>query len=121
MCAYAEVLRDFPGEQVTLVSLGTGELTRRRPWEEIKDWGLAHWARPILDVVFDGISDAVDYQLRQALGDAGYLRLQVELTDASDDLDDARPQNIAALRAHAEQLIAAHSDDLDALAASLPR
>lgn len=120
MCAYAEVLRDFPGAEVALVSLGTGELTRRRPWEQIKDWGVAHWARPILDVVFDGISDAVDYQLRQALGEGGYLRLQVELTAASDDLDDARPENIARLRAHAEELIAARGADLDALADSLP-
>lgn len=120
MCAYAEVLRDHRDADVTLVSLGTGELTRKRSWEQVKDWGVTHWARPILDVVFDGISDVVDYQLRQALGDGGYLRLQVELTHASDDLDDASPANIALLRAHAEELIAARGDDLDALAAALP-
>lgn len=119
MCAYAEVLRHFPGAAVTLLSLGTGEHTRPRPWDEIKDWGLANWARPIIDIVFDGISDAVDYQLRHALGEERYVRLQVELTRASDDLDDARPENIARLRGHAEELIAARAADLDALAASL--
>lgn len=119
MSAYAEVLRDHCDAEVTLLSLGTGERTRRRQWEEVKDWGLARWARPIIDVVFDGISDAVDYQLRHALGDGQYWRLQVELTAASDDLDDARADNIRALRAHAEELIAAREADLDLLAASL--
>ena len=120
MCAYAEVLRDSRDAEVTLLSLGTGEQTRARPWQEIKDWGLAKWARPIIDVVFDGVSDAVDYQLRHALGDGRYRRLQVELTHASDALDDARPENIRRLRVHAEELIAARGADLDALAASLP-
>jgi uncharacterized protein len=63
MCAFAEVLRQRPGTEVVMLSLGTGERTRRRPFDEIDDWGLAEWARPILDVVFDGSSDAVDYQL----------------------------------------------------------
>ena len=119
MCAYAEVLRDSRDAEVTLLSLGTGEQTRRRPWEEVKDWGLAKWARPILDVVFDGVSDAVDYQLRHALGDGGYCRLQVELSRASDDLDDARAENIRRLRRHAEELIIDRRADLDALAARL--
>ena len=121
MCAYAEVLRHAAGADVTLLSLGTGEHTRRRPWKEIKDWGLAEWARPILEVVFDGISDVVDYQLRHALGDGRYWRLQVELTRASDDLDDARPENIRRLREHGEELIEARSAELDLLAGLLAR
>jgi patatin-like phospholipase/acyl hydrolase len=119
MCAYAEVLRDTAAADVTLLSLGTGEHTRRRPWNQIKDWGLAEWARPILEVVFDGISDVVDYQLRHALGDGRYWRLQVELTRASDDLDDARPENIRRLREHGEELIEARSAELDLLAGHL--
>jgi uncharacterized protein len=119
MCAYAEVLRDSRDAEVTLLSLGTGERTQGRPWEEIEDWGLAKWARPIIDVVFDGVSDAVDYQLRHALGDGRYWRLQAELTRASDDLDDATEPNLRELRAHAEELIAARSGDIDAVIAAL--
>jgi uncharacterized protein len=76
------------------------------------------WARPILDVVFDGISDAVDYQLRQ-IGADRYWRLQVELSRASDDLDDASEENLALLRGHAEELIADRSADLDAIVSAL--
>jgi uncharacterized protein len=119
MCAYAEVLRHFPGAETLLLSLGTGERTRKRSFGEIEDWGLAKWARPILDVVFDGVSDAVDYQLRHTLGDGRYHRLQVELKGASDDLDDADEENLRALRGRAEELIASSEDALRALAAEL--
>jgi hypothetical protein len=77
------------------------------------------WARPILDVVFDGISDAVDYQVRHVLGDERYWRFQVELSRASDDLDDASEENLALLRGHAEELIADRSADLDEVISAL--
>jgi uncharacterized protein len=119
MSAFAEVLRMQPGAEVILVSLGTGERTHKRPFDEIKDWGLVEWARPILDVVFDGSSDAVDYQLRHALADGRYWRFQTELTKASDDLDDASEGNLRLLREQAEELIAERTDDLDAVVRAL--
>jgi patatin-like phospholipase/acyl hydrolase len=119
MSAFAEVLRFQPGAEVVLLSLGTGERTRRRTFDEIEDWGLLEWARPLLDVVFDGVSAAVDYQLRHALGEGRYWRFQVELTRANDALDDATDENLRALRAQAEELIAARSADLDAVIALL--
>jgi patatin-like phospholipase/acyl hydrolase len=119
MSAFAEVLRVQPSAEVVLLSLGTGQCTRSRRFADVDDWGLVEWARPILDVVFDGISDAVDYQLRHVLGGDRYWRLQVELTRASDDLDDASPENLRELRHHAEELIAASSDDLDSVIEAL--
>jgi patatin-like phospholipase/acyl hydrolase len=118
MCAFAEVLRWSPGAEVHLLSLGTGQRTRKRDWDEIKDWGLAEWARPLLDVVFDGSSDAVDYQLSQALPEERYWRLQIELQGASDHLDDASEDNLAALRERAQELISQSGDQLDAAVAA---
>ena len=112
--AYAEV----SGSLDILVSLGTGEHTRRLPYSRVKDWGVLEWARPILDVVFDGSADAVDAQLR-ALMDTRYARLQTRLTEASDALDDASPENLAALRREAEHLIADRSADIDRICAAL--
>ena len=45
------------------------------------------------------------------------VRLQTELTEASDDLDDASEENLAALRREAERLIA--SADIDGVCARL--
>jgi patatin-like phospholipase/acyl hydrolase len=121
MCAVAEVLNreDLRPRDVVLLSLGTGERTHKRSFDEIKDWGLAAWARPILNVVFDGVSDAVNYQLERVLTNERYWRLQVELTLASDDLDDASEKNLRDLRRQAEELVTARSADLDAVLAKL--
>jgi patatin-like phospholipase/acyl hydrolase len=117
--AFAEVSRFQPGADVVLLSLGTGQRISRRTFADIKDWGLIEWARPLVDMVFDGISDAVDYQLRHLLGERRYWRLQVELTEASGALDDASEANLRRLRGHAEELIAARSEDIDEVLARL--
>jgi patatin-like phospholipase/acyl hydrolase len=101
-----------------LASLGTGEHTRRLPYDQVKDWGQLEWARPIIDVVFDGSADVVDGVLRRLLDDT-YIRFQTRLDEASDDLDDASPENLAALRREAEQLIARRTADIDRLCALL--
>jgi uncharacterized protein len=119
MSALAEVLRFSPGAEVVLISLGTGQLTRPFPWEKVKDWGLLEWARPLIDVVFDGSSDVVDYQLTHVLGRERFFRFQTELTTASDDLDDASEANLRALRLTGERLIERRARELEAAIAAL--
>ena len=114
MCAYAEV----GGTLDLLVSLGTGSHTRPLPYDKIKDWGQLEWARPVIDVVFDGGQDAVDMQLRALLTD-GYVRLQTRLEKASDDLDDASKRNLALLREEAEDLIEDETATIDDVCARL--
>jgi predicted acylesterase/phospholipase RssA len=109
MCAYAEARRYNPERPVMMVSLGTGELTRSLPYDEIKDWGLREWIwphTPILSVMFDGMSDSVDYQLNQVLDERLYFRFQPTLDLAKDDLDDASPENMRALKLQATRLLA---------------
>lgn len=118
MCAYAEAARLAPGDPVTLVSLGTGDLTQAMSFAQTEHWGLVEWARPIIDVVFDGVADTVDYQLRHLIGES-YWRLQAVLTDASDALDDASEYNLTRLVDTAEALVAAQDERLDALSAAL--
>ncbi|SMC27467.1 hypothetical protein SAMN02746041_02963 [Desulfacinum hydrothermale DSM 13146] len=111
--AYAEARRLYPeDEEIMVVSLGTGQLTRPITYDEAKDWGLAGWAIPILNVVFDGVSDAVDYQLRQILGDR-FTRFQIPLHVASDDMDNASAANITALKLEAQTLMKQRREDLE--------
>jgi len=114
LCAFAEV----GGSLDLLLSLGTGEHTRRLPYDDVKDWGQLEWARPLIDVVFDGGQDAVDFQLRGLLPD-GYVRLQTQLVRASDDLDDASADNLTRLRGEAEALIETESQRIDFVCARL--
>lgn len=118
MCAYAEAVRLWPAEPITVVSLGTGSQTRPIPLSAARGWGVLEWARPIIDVVFDGSSDAVDYQLEHVLGER-YVRLQTRLDGANDDMDDASPANIAALEAVGQRLVEEQATVLDRLAEEL--
>ena len=104
--------------EISLLSLGTGEHTAPIPYAKASHWGLVEWARPLIDVVFDGVTDTVDYQLRQLLGD-GYTRLQRKLEIASDAMDDASAANLEALADQATSMIAAESARLDAVCAGL--
>jgi len=105
--------------QLLLVSLGTGSLRRRYEYSKVKGWGLRRWARPILDIAFDGVSDHVDNSLdqfftRQRLT-GNYFRFQVQLTSGSDDLDNANSDNINALQALANSMIASNPSRLEQL------
>jgi len=114
MCAWA----DHPGEVELLASLGTGGHTRPYSFEQARGWGQIEWARPLIDVVFDGIADTIDFQLAQVLP-AGYLRFQVELDEASDDLDDASPENLERLREAGRRLVRENEAAIDDLCARL--
>jgi patatin-like phospholipase/acyl hydrolase len=109
MCAYVEARKVRPeADDVLLVSLGTGELTRPFLCEHAEKWGLAEWAPRILDVIFDGVSDTVAYQLKYVLpprSQPRYYRFQVKLDFGSDDMDDASKGNIHLLQLKAAALI----------------
>jgi patatin-like phospholipase/acyl hydrolase len=120
MCAYAEAKRNHPGADVLIVSLGTGRLTESISYQQAKHWGLVNWARPLLGVIMDGSSAAIDYQLDELLGrERGHFRFQTLLEGVSDSLDDATPSNIAGLRKRAEALIKRDTAQLDAVCALL--
>jgi patatin-like phospholipase/acyl hydrolase len=116
--AYAEALKRFPGDSLSVLSLGTGELTRPIDYQDARHWGKVGWVSPLIDCMFDGVSKAADYQLRLLLG-ARYHRLQLRLQRASDDMDDASADNIALLSDSADELIEAHADILQQWAEKL--
>jgi hypothetical protein len=63
MCALVSAYKLFPqAKEFMLVSLGTGSLERPIPYAQAKDWGLVHWARPLLNVLFDGNADTTSYE-----------------------------------------------------------
>jgi patatin-like phospholipase/acyl hydrolase len=125
MCGYVEAKATYPeGSDFLVVSLGTGERTRPLLYKEASGWGLARWAQPILNVVLDGVSSTVDYQLRHILPPDGqgrkrYWRFQTRLSADTDAMDDARPDNIRSLKLRAEAMIRERADDIDSLCATL--
>ncbi len=103
-CAVAEALRhDKLVDQcsdLVVLSVGSGRRNRPIPLRQAQEWGALEWAVPIIDVLFDGNTDSVDYIARQLVG-PGYFRLQTDLLAQLDDLDDVSAVNIAALESMA--------------------
>ena len=110
--SYAEALKLFPGESLAVVSLGTGELIRRIPYDSAKDWGQAGWVMPLIDCMFDGATKVANHQMRMFLG-SHYFRLQVTLDEANDDMDDATDVNVQNLKRIADRMIAENRSTLD--------
>jgi len=116
MCAYVEAKTTFKGARDFLVvSLGTGVLTRPLAYEEAKGWGLANWAQPLLSVIFDGVNDSVEYQLKQLLPEERYYRFQIRLDEGNDDMDDASRTNLRVLKLLAEHIIRDNQKELASL------
>ena len=122
MCAYVSARKLFPkAQRVMLVSLSTGLPDLRLPFDEAGNWGLAAWARPILDMVLDGVGHAVHRHMKDLLGD-DYFRFWVDLKPflsgepgPSRRLDDASRDNIERLRQKADTLLEASAGRLDLL------
>lgn len=124
-CALVEAVTTHPQSQGCLVvSLGTGALTRSFPYADARNWGLAKWAKPVLDIVFEGVSSTVDYQMRQLLpdqleGSRHYFRFQTTLDDRRQCLDNASVENITALKGMALKMVEDRAEDIDELCGAL--
>jgi predicted acylesterase/phospholipase RssA len=130
--AYADAL-DLWGHDVEIqvISIGTGQPPQelgRGPipvaYANANGWGLAHWARPVLEVVFDGVAEAVEYQLKRLCrqhegGSPRYHRLQSDLPTAAHAMDDASAQNLGRLMDDATTLIRSEQDTLEEICTML--
>lgn len=112
--AYVEAMKVFPGEDIKLISIGTGEMIRPFSYDKAKNWGKVGWMVPALECMFDGVSDAANYQMKLLLG-KDYIQLQTSLSDASDDMDNTTDENIVLLEQEAKKLIQTHRKVIDNL------
>ena len=118
-CALVEARGTHPGAgNFLVVSLGTGSLMRRLPLARARYWGAVFWAKPLIDVVFDGVSGTVDYQLRRLLP-SGYYRFQPSLDGHNHSLDNTSRRNIKALKELTSRMLEEKSAELEELCTRL--
>lgn len=116
MCAYAEARALWPDEDLCVVSLGTGEVPGQYDYKKLGTGELG-WVSPLLNIMFQGSSATVNYQMKQLT--VNYYRLQTELKNAKGSMDNASAENLAGLQKDAEVLIAENSTMLDEIASRL--
>ena len=116
MCAFAHAQSlGFDEDEMTIISLGTGAVSRILQYEEVRHWGLANWARPILDITSQASNQAIDWQLNHILRKGHYFRVQPLMSGMRSAIDDARPETIKALEEASTEVISRHSEDIDKL------
>jgi patatin-like phospholipase/acyl hydrolase len=83
MCALAQALDPATGGQslvnIALLSVGTGRYPRYISSQD-GDWGWVQWARPLIDIVMEGMEDVTDYQCSRVLR-RRYHRLDPDLPE----------------------------------------
>lgn len=118
--------RDGDNQHYLMVSLGTGSLARHFTFDQVQDWGVANWAKPIIDVLMQGSAYAIDYQMRQLLpvstsGQKAYYRFEAMINQTGIDpaMDNAKKDNLEALLELGRKLVAEQDRELDEVCARL--
>ena len=127
LCAYAEVRHKFESrptaKDMLILSLGTGHVYKSYEYRKAKNWGAVGWIRPLLDILMSGVSETVDYQLKQLFDSVGtsenYLRIDEPLQFADSGLDNASPENLQALRKEGEFCVEKYDQQLEKFAQML--
>jgi uncharacterized protein len=126
MCAYVDAMSRYKDyKDYLVVSLGTGTLTQPVAYAQAKDWGMAEWVVPVINILMNGNSETVDYQMQQVLPvqskNHRYYRFQIRLDKDMDAMDNAAPENLRKLRLLAENLIRDQRESLTSLCEALTK
>lgn len=129
MCALSEATKLKPSvnlQEIFILSVGTGVDKKKEhcyPYEKAKNWGIAGWIAPLIEIMMSANSETVDYQLRKIFentGNAGnYIRLEPELITADSSMDNATPGNMAALKQDTGRFIAANENLIETIVTHL--
>jgi len=135
MCAYAEartldftkVLNDPKkidrplAKDMVIVSIGTGSNGNPYDYNQAKDWGVAGWILPLIDILMSGNSETVNYQLKQMFGTIkppekpDYYRLEPDREPADSAMDNATPKNMNALKEAGLRFVSENEEMLETI------
>ena len=135
MVAYSEARSmEFEGKaanpsakDMMIVSVGTGSTSKSYEYKKVKDWGKIQWIKPVIDIMMSGSSTSTDYHLDQIFDTldendkAAYYRLEPEVINADNAMDNASIENLKRLEEDALTYIADKTVDekLDQIARKL--
>ncbi len=128
LCAYAEAREIFSikekkkitASDMVIFSIGTGENKKPYLYDNVKDWGMVDWIKPILDILFSAGPETVDFQLKQIFEAnnkiSQYFRIKSALPDSiNPEMDDTTDENIKALDDFGKTLAYDNDDELERL------
>lgn len=128
LCALIESLKLPKCEgihETLLLSVGNVNNPKSYYYDEVKRWGLFHWAKPILDILMDGSEQTVDYQLRRIYKSINrpqdYYRMQWTTEDEVPGMDNVSQDAIEQLIGYGEKLALREKYRIEEIARRLTR
>ncbi|CAM6104424.1 unnamed protein product [Calypogeia fissa] len=114
---------EFPNvrgtQDLLVLSLGTGQFDHTYSYQKVRHWGAFQWARPVVKIIFDGISDMVDHTVSMSFGEknrCNYVRVQVSVKQVSGlpdkalmQMDNGSSNNVKRLKKIADEVITSPS------------
>lgn len=107
LCAWVEAHDRHPNADILVVSLGTGNENKTVSYDDARNWGLAGWAPHLIDVIFDGVSDTVEFELNEMLNTSGrhdHFRFQTDIRGEQQEMDNTDGENLHSLQMLGEKL-----------------
>ncbi len=116
LCAYVEAPKFFEIEKESplkindmyMVSIGTGRAdhVKRYEYNKVKDGGVLGWAAPVIDIMMSASAEVVNYQMEKIVEtvkpkdqiNQTYIKLEPELCNASEQMDNVKEENIQRLK-----------------------
>lgn len=105
LCAYSEVHNKFKktAKEMVILSIGTGFVKTEYNYKDAKDFGMMSWIKPLISIMMSGVSEVVDYQIRQMYSAVKapkqYLRINTEIPiTVNPEMDEASSENLIALK-----------------------
>jgi patatin-like phospholipase/acyl hydrolase len=128
LVAYAEgreILNNDDGGKATakdmkILSIGTGHSRKKYNYSRAKNYGMAEWVQPIIDIMMSASADVAHYQLDKIYDTTSnpkqYLRITGDLKAAGVDpeMDNAKPKNLKRLKEFGNQLFDDNRDKIQA-------
>lgn len=107
-------------DDMVIFSLGTASSAQKYSYKEIKNWGIISWIKPLIGVMMSGVSQNVDYQLREIFKTTStpdnYLRIEPNIYEANPAMDDGTPGNLQRLKEAGEKNAQIYNKELDRMA-----
>ncbi len=116
MLALTEARLAWPGEEVFLLSIGTGHKDGSVEAKKSAEWGELAYLSALIDILLDGPERTVEKIVLESLPTDRYFRIQGTLIGTNipnHAMDDASPKNLQALIAFADKMIADHKPALE--------
>lgn len=124
MVAYSEArTMDFgeiekpAAKDMMIVSIGTGSRSKQYAYKSAKDWGLAEWVKPLIEIMMSASSQTVHYHLTQIFDTlseelkSNYYRIEPKVVQADAEMDNASVENMQKLEEDALSFISNENND----------